>query len=591
MNLFSRINILQKIAVSFAIILVAAIIFAFITNSVISTFERSDTDAANAQRSLQTFQNLTISINNQRTAILQLLVKSDQDMVTDYENAKADYKTTLQDISDDEALSAEGKAHINVIDQLVTQWNNDYAEQQIRLSRRYLTMNEARVIEVTNEPSEIFEKIKDESDLFKQNMMNILNNTSDEKYDALSMASTISILSSLAILVLALASAFLLTRVIGRPITLMTQSMSKIADGNLEIEVPYTDNKDEIGNMARTVNIFLKNAHDNIRLEKEAEEQRLNEQARQEQERLNEQQRQEAEAQKVAAEIEAQRQRQEAMDNIIADYDTQMEELLNHINDISEELQGAADIATAASGITRDLSREVADEAVSSSQNIETVASAAEELGYSVQEISKQVANAKTNTNDAANTASQALDRVSHLSDASNAIGDVVKLITDIAEQTNLLALNATIEAARAGEAGKGFAVVAHEVKSLATQTAQATDQIAQQITQVQNGTKEVATFMRDINDKTQSVTQMTASISSAVEEQHAASSEITTTAQRTADNANNVRTSIEKVEAEALKTDEAASRVSNTINELRASAEKLTSAKEGFFKRLAAVD
>jgi methyl-accepting chemotaxis protein len=203
------------------------------------------------------------------------------------------------------------------------------------------------------------------------------------------------------------------------------------------------------------------------------------------------------------------------------------------------------------------------------SSNVQTVASAGEELSASIQEISRQLSQATQITGEAVTMAGQTDDQVQGLVKAVEKIGDVVRLISDIAGQTNLLALNATIEAARAGEAGKGFAVVASEVKSLATQTAKATEEITGQIQAIQNATQGSVDSIRAITGVIGKINEISSSISAAVEEQGSATQEIARNVQQAAAGTQEVANNVQGVNASADETGTAAGQVLSAAEQL----------------------
>jgi methyl-accepting chemotaxis protein len=208
---------------------------------------------------------------------------------------------------------------------------------------------------------------------------------------------------------------------------------------------------------------------------------------------------------------------------------------------------------------------------------VQTVAAAAEELSASIGEISRQVHQSSKITGQAVTETQRTDTIVRALAEGADKIGKVMELIADIAGQTNLLALNATIEAARAGDAGKGFAVVASEVKSLATQTARATEEIGVQVSQIQAATKEAVGAIEGISTTIQEVSKIAASIAAAVEEQGAATAEIARNVQQTAQAAQDVTVNISGVSRASSETGAAAGQVLSAAGDLSNQAENLT--------------
>jgi methyl-accepting chemotaxis protein len=292
--------------------------------------------------------------------------------------------------------------------------------------------------------------------------------------------------------------ALLIGRGIVRPLTGMTAVMTKLAEGDRNVEVPARDNTDEIGDMARAVEVFKRNAVEADRL---AEEQ--------------------------TAERAAKERRQVAMERHTQDFGSSMSGVMAGLAASADSMQqAAAAMAEAASGVHNE-AQSTSEGAAQSSRDLISVAGAVEQLTTSVSEISRQVAVAAEVAQQAVQRADASQSTIRGLADATARIGDVVHLISDIAGQTNLLALNATIEAARAGDAGKGFAVVAGEVKALASQTAKATAEIGGQIDGVRGATDQAVAAMSEISGYIGRMNEVSTAISAAVEQQSATTREI----------------------------------------------------------------
>lgn len=236
------------------------------------------------------------------------------------------------------------------------------------------------------------------------------------------------------------------------------------------------------------------------------------------------------------------------------------------LNDLKQSAESMRETAQ----LTSDQSADATETSMRASQNVATVAVATEELSSSISEISRQVTSAFEIAGDAVREAGQADIQIRELADNAKKIGDVVKLISDIAAQTNLLALNATIEAARAGEAGKGFSVVASEVKSLANQTAKATEDIGQQIAGIQASTNAAVSAIQRISGTIERINAIQTTIAAAVEEQGSATQEISRNIQEAASGTTNVTANIESVSNAAVDTKDAATNVLSTTEEIR---------------------
>ena len=358
----------------------------------------------------------------------------------------------------------------------------------------------------------------------------------------------------------ALASNVLINRRIVGPLHAIKEAMLRIAAGDLDAEASYPGRRDEIGALASAFGTFKQNAADKARFEAEQQERR--------------------------AQAEA---RQQAIEGYINAFEGQVRDVLDAVGSASQQMLVTSDTMTRTAERSNQQVRAAADVSEEASTNVQAVAAASEELSASISEISRQVTSAATIAGRAVEE-TQATDRtVQSLAEIANKIGDVIKLISDIAGQTNLLALNATIEAARAGEAGKGFAVVASEVKSLANQTAKATEDIATQIAAVQGVTQEAVDAIKRIGGTIDNVSAIATSIASAVEEQGAATQEITRNTQMAAARTRDVSSNIAGVTAEANATGEAAGGVKVAAESLGLQAERLRSEVHNFLARMRA--
>ncbi len=297
-----------------------------------------------------------------------------------------------------------------------------------------------------------------------------------------------------------------MARLIARPVIALTRAMSQLAEGSSAIEIPSLGNRDEIGAMARAVAVFRDSMEKTARLEAEQRDQ----QRRQE-------------------EIFARRGR------LISGFDGSIKQVLEGMGAAVERVNGMSGTLRDTAEATSGQGATVAAAAEQSATNVDTVAAAAEQLGGSVREISRQVGESHSITQEAVSGIRTATGTIEGLDQAATRIGQIVQLINVIASQTNLLALNATIEAARAGEAGKGFAVVAGEVKSLATQTAKATDEISTQVNDIQSISREAVEVIRSVATTIERADEVVASIASAIEEQSAATAEIARNVQQAA--------------------------------------------------------
>ncbi|MEZ5669341.1 MAG: methyl-accepting chemotaxis protein [Alphaproteobacteria bacterium] len=348
-------------------------------------------------------------------------------------------------------------------------------------------------------------------------------------------------------LILGAVIAWVIGRSVAQPVIAMTGAMTQLAGGDRATEIPATERRDEMGDMAKAVLVFKESMIRNDQLQ--------------------------AEAKKAQAAREA---RAERIESLTRDFERTVEGMLNSVASASTQMNTTARDLSATAEETSAQAATVAAASEEASANVQTVASATEELTASISEISRQVQQQTELAREASESASTSTVEVRGLADQATKVGTVIDLINAIAEQTNLLALNATIEAARAGDAGKGFAVVASEVKSLANQTAKATDEIAEQIRQMQQRTGASVQSIELIVERIGSLSQTAAAVAAAVEEQNAATQEIARNIQEATQGTQEVAQNIILVNEAAQSTGAASTQVSSTSAELARNAEHL---------------
>ncbi|WP_407156965.1 methyl-accepting chemotaxis protein [Bradyrhizobium sp. STM 3557] len=329
-------------------------------------------------------------------------------------------------------------------------------------------------------------------------------------------------------LVLGIVLAWLIGASVSGPIRSMTDRMQSLAAGELDEPIPGGESRDEIGRMARAVEVFRDNALAVRRME------------------------QEAAAQREAAEAD----RVRMMADLAGRFEQGMQGVIAGVGGRAEDMGRSASELARVAERGRGLAEAVANRAEQASANVQTVASATQELSASIREIATQVQRSVSVSNRATHETQRTSELVHSLSSAAEKIGTIVQLIQAIASQTNLLALNATIEAARAGDAGKGFAIVASEVKNLASQTAQATEQIASQIATIQSATGETVTAISQFDATVREIAEISNAIASAVEQQGAATGEIARNVEEAASGTAAVTREIVDVRAVAGQTD-----------------------------------
>lgn len=347
----------------------------------------------------------------------------------------------------------------------------------------------------------------------------------------------------------------IIVKQLAKSIRSITDAMNDISDGDLKTSVPYTDNKDEIGSMARALEIFRSNMQENEALKKKQEE----------------------------TERQAAKKRQQDMNDLADSFEEKVGSIINVVSSSSQQMGNTAESMSKTADDASQQASSVAAGAEEASANVQTVASATEELTASIHAINEQVTRSTEIATHAKQKASDTTERVTNLVFAAQKIGEVVDMITEIAEQTNLLALNATIEAARAGEAGKGFAVVASEVKNLAAQTAKATEEISQQIGGIQDSTTGAAEAIDEISSTIEEMNQIASSVSVAMQEQSAATNEIAANVQQASEGTVEVATNIVKVTHATSEAGQASATVLEAASALSKESESLEKAVQNF--------
>jgi methyl-accepting chemotaxis protein len=365
---------------------------------------------------------------------------------------------------------------------------------------------------------------------------------------------------------------------ISRPVNYLTGTMERLAGGKLDVDIRFVDRVDEIGGMARAVEIFKEQAIAKIRLEEEESKSR---QERRDREKAD---REQEEAARLKEHAHVTR-----IEDLTTGFEMSVDEVLGIVSSSTTQVESSARSMNTIASTTMEHSITVASAAEEASASVQTVAAAAEELTASISEISRQVHQSTAVAQTAVEAADSTNVTIRNLADSAQKVGDVVNLINDIASQTGLLALNATIEAARAGEAGKGFAVVASEVKDLASQTAKATDEIAAQVSSIQNATDEAVEAIGSITSTIGDMSEIATAIASAVEEQGAATNEISRNVLEAASGTEEVSARIIDVKNGSQETGTASNEVLSASVELAERFEGLQSDVARFLKDIKA--
>ena len=348
--------------------------------------------------------------------------------------------------------------------------------------------------------------------------------------------------ASVIVLFVAVLISIFVSRTITTPLNRQIAAVKPLADGNYTTDVPDQTRGDEIGEIARALQTFKENGEQMKRMESEQK----------------------------ASEIKMAEDKRQAQEKLATDFDARVGGVIKALAASAEDMAVKAHQMQDASQQTAEISDVVASAATEADTNVQTVAAASEELSASSAEIARQIDAVARKSSAAAKDAQDTSESVNELNILADSIGEVIGTIKDIAEQTNLLALNATIEAARAGEAGKGFAVVADEVKKLANETAEKTEEIDSRVNRIQEAIRSSVIAMDKIITNVSEIDEATTTVAAAVEEQNAATSEIGRNVNEASTGTQQVSSSIVQVQQNASETGEASSSVLASASELK---------------------
>lgn len=560
MKFFKNLSIPAKLMSCFAVMIAVILLVAGA-----GIFATMKVNSANQQRDYlsefeRDYRNLDRAYLMARQELIYFLTTGDRAGLTGYEKSLHEIDIRTDVIKSYAVINPQVAALIDEMDGAIDHWE-EIAVEQVRLMRHYLTVNHARAIEASGEPRELADQVTMIASALAKNIDQLVLDVEAEVAQAMRIFQIT--LGAGVVLLIAMAVLFggTLSRMIATPIRKMTEAMGKLAAGNLEIETLDMKRSDEVGAMAKSLEVFRENARERARM---------------------------AEQEK----IEAQRQveRSQRMGTLTKSFDEKIQDVLHAVNAALDDVRSASETLTSHAQRANHDAQGVAEQAQESSSNIETVASATAQLSASISEISSQIARVTEITQVAVGETERTNERVEKLNDAAQSVGEVVNLISDIADQTNLLALNATIESARAGEAGKGFAVVAGEVKNLASQTVKATEQITAKIVEMQSETGAAAEAVRGFADTITKIDELMSVVASAVEEQGAATEEISRSVEGAANGNIAITNAVKNVAEATTQSGDLSNGQLDSVGRLAAANDALRTHVNGFLDDVRAV-
>ncbi|WP_422021425.1 methyl-accepting chemotaxis protein [Pyruvatibacter mobilis] len=450
--------------------------------------------------------------------------------------------------------------HVDSFKAAFNEWVTVIAASQLENMKSPGTVDMARLIEASEQNAAIRGRMSEALQAASQLLGDRTMAESNALNGVLGTANAVSAIGIVLMLITTVAAGAFIILMVSRPLQALVTSTNALVRKEWGTDITGTERGDEIGQMASALVLFRDNGIENDKL---------------------------MEAQKADDEKRLARARQ--IEELVASFRQESEAVTAALEDATRKMSQTSETMNSVANETTKLSEDVSTAAQSAGTNVNSVSAATEELTASIREISQQLSGTNKMAGDAQDVSRSTVEKMAVLESSAGEINSVIEIISDIAEQTNLLALNATIEAARAGEAGKGFAVVASEVKTLANQTAKATEQVREQVNRIQGDTSEASDFINRITEAISGLSENMTVIAAAMEEQSAATQEISRNVMEASNGTSQVVDNIGEVSQATRKTQDSSATVNQIAEELAQRSDHLKGSIHAFISKIQA--
>lgn len=450
--------------------------------------------------------------------------------------------------------------HVDSFKAAFNEWVTVIAASQLENMKSPGTVDMARLIEASEQNAAIRGRMSEALQTASQLLGDRTMAESNALNGVLGTANAVSAIGIVLMLITTVAAGAFIILMVSRPLQALVTSTNALVRKEWGTDITGTERGDEIGQMASALVLFRDNGIENDKL---------------------------MEAQKAEDEKRLARARQ--IEELVASFRQESEAVTAALEDATRKMSQTSETMNSVANETTKLSEDVSTAAQSAGTNVNSVSAATEELTASIREISQQLSGTNKMAGDAQDVSRSTVEKMAVLESSAGEINSVIEIISDIAEQTNLLALNATIEAARAGEAGKGFAVVASEVKTLANQTAKATEQVREQVNRIQGDTSEASDFINRITEAISGLSENMTVIAAAMEEQSAATQEISRNVMEASNGTSQVVDNIGEVSQATRKTQDSSATVNQIAEELAQRSDHLKGSIHAFISKIQA--